>query len=67
MTGKRQIDNPNLLNLSEWSRDLAQGPASKKGVFLLIEAGMIDLKMRMEKLDDLGNAYRQFGTDEKKK
>lgn len=44
--GKRQLDNANLTTLLAWSRDLAQGQAAKKGVFILVEAGMMDLKMR---------------------
>lgn len=44
--GGRLVDNPNLRELLVWSGDMATGPAQVKGIFLLVEAGLIDLKMR---------------------
>jgi len=44
--GKRLLDNRNFQELLGWSRELAQGPPRTKGIFLLVEAGLIDLKMR---------------------
>ena len=45
-TGGRLLDNPNFQTLLEWSGELAQGPPRSKGIFPLVEAGLIDLKMR---------------------
>lgn len=44
--GQRLVDNANFRELLLWSKDLAQGPPRGKGIFLLVEAGLPDLKMR---------------------
>jgi hypothetical protein len=44
--GGRVIDNPNYEHLLTWARALVNGPAKKKGVFILVEAGLYDLKPR---------------------
>ena len=44
--GKGMLDNHNMQNLLSWSRDLAQGPPRNKGIFILVEAALMDLKMR---------------------
>ena len=44
--GKRLLDNTNFQTLLEWSGELAKGPPRSKGIFPLVEAGFIDLKMR---------------------
>jgi len=38
--------NANFQELHDWSRVMAEGPGRTKGVFLLVEAGLYDLKMR---------------------
>jgi hypothetical protein len=42
----RLVDNANYREFLTWARDMAGGPAKSKGIILLIEAGLIDLKMR---------------------
>ena len=44
--GGRMIDNPNFQELLTWSREMAKGPAAKKAIFSLVEAGLWDLKNR---------------------
>lgn len=46
MTNGTLLDNPNAAHLLTWSTDLVNGPPMEKDLFLIVEAGLIDLKMR---------------------